>query len=297
METKKIFSLIGLCYTLYLAVETMLCFLCLKVIVYKDMVLSENAETVLGLVIMYGVAFPMFYYFIKKVPKTSLIRREQMDASELTMWILFCFGLAYLGNFASQILMFLVEISTGLSMVNPVETMVFEINLPILFVATVILAPFVEEMMFRKLLLDRIGFLGELPAIIFSGFIFGVFHGNLYQFLYAFLLGSTFAFIYCKTGKIRYTIFIHMIVNFMGGIFPAILLQSFEHNPMLGMIGMTFQVIFMLLMFVCSIVVLFAFVRHQVFFTSKEQVSLVDALLTPGMLVCFVVQILCICFW
>jgi membrane protease YdiL (CAAX protease family) len=46
-----------------------------------------------------------------------------------------------------------------------------------------------------------------------SAFTFAVYHGNFTQFFYAFGLGILFAFIYSKTGKLRYTVFLHMGYN------------------------------------------------------------------------------------
>ena len=73
-----------------------------------------------------------------------------------------------------------------------------------------------EELLFRKLLTERIVKYGELPAVLASGLFFGLFHGNLNQFSYAFLIGLFLGFIYVKTGKLRYTIGLHMAINFIG---------------------------------------------------------------------------------
>ena len=48
--------------------------------------------------------------------------------------------------------------------------------------------------------------------------MFGLFHGNLNQFVYTFLVGAFWAFIYVKTGRLRYTIYLHMALNFMGSV-------------------------------------------------------------------------------
>ena len=44
--------------------------------------------------------------------------------------------------------------------------------------------------MFRKLLIDRIVPFGQRVAVVVSGLAFGLFHGNFYQFFYAFSLGA-----------------------------------------------------------------------------------------------------------
>ena len=89
-------------------------------------------------------------------------------------------------------------------------------------VAFVILAPLFEELVFRKVLVDRVLPFGEWPAILFSGITFGLFHGNLTQFFYAALLGMILAYVYIRTGRILYTIGIHACINFLGGVLPLL---------------------------------------------------------------------------
>ena len=89
-------------------------------------------------------------------------------------------------------------------------------------VAFVVLAPVFEELVFRKVLVDRVLPYGEWPAILFSGLTFGLFHGNLTQFFYAFLLGMILAFVYVRTGNILHTIGIHACINFLGGVLPIL---------------------------------------------------------------------------
>ena len=47
-----------------------------------------------------------------------------------------------------------------------------------------ILAQVVEELIFRKLLIDRLHNYGEKAVIIFTAICFGLFHGNLTQTLF-----------------------------------------------------------------------------------------------------------------
>ena len=76
-----------------------------------------------------------------------------------------------------------------------------------------ILAPIVEEIIFRKLLIDNMSKYGIVASVTISAFLFGLFHGNLAQFFYAWALGIIFGFVYVYTGKIIYTILLHMSGN------------------------------------------------------------------------------------
>lgn len=88
-----------------------------------------------------------------------------------------------------------------------------------MFLSACIIAPFQEEMIFRKTFKDI--FKNNNFFIIFSGFIFGSSHivGNIYSWsdlLYIFpygFLGAAFAYIYSKTNNIFVPITIHLIHN------------------------------------------------------------------------------------
>ena len=88
--------------------------------------------------------------------------------------------------------------------------------------------------MFRKSVIDRTAKYGEGVSIVFSGLLFGLFHGNLIQFGYAFLLGVFFGFIYIKTKNIVYTILLHMIINFFGSFIGSVVLEVSNYTEILN---------------------------------------------------------------
>ena len=96
---------------------------------------------------------------------------------------------------------------------NSVQTIVNEVPIYIIFIFAVVIGPIVEEIMFRKLAIDRLLPYGEKIAVFLPAFIFGLIHGNFYQFFYAFFLGMLFSFIYVKTGKIIYSTILHCFIN------------------------------------------------------------------------------------
>ncbi len=106
--------------------------------------------------------------------------------------------------------------------------MLTQLNPAFGFLFTVILAPIFEELLFRKLLIDRIYGYGELTAILLSGLMFGLYHGNLQQFVYASTLGCCFAYIYLRTGRIRYTMILHGMINSVGTLLGAGLLKNID---------------------------------------------------------------------
>ena len=114
---------------------------------------------------------------------------------------------------------------------NPLNALVGEMSLAARLLFLVILAPLIEEFLFRKQLIDRMRVYGEKTAVITSAAVFGLFHGNLSQLFYAAALGLVFGCVYLKTGRLRYTIGLHMGINFLGGIFGPFLLERAADNP------------------------------------------------------------------
>jgi uncharacterized protein len=83
-------------------------------------------------------------------------------------------------------------------------------------VASCVLAPMFEEMLFRGVLLR--GFLARYPkgqAIAASAFLFGVAHLNIYQFILAFLLGLVLGWLFERSRSLIPCIALHATFNSM----------------------------------------------------------------------------------
>lgn len=80
--------------------------------------------------------------------------------------------------------------------------------------AMVLVIPVAEELVFRALGFARIrDTRGFWFAAVFSSLLFAVFHGNVVQGLYAFVLGLCMCWIYERTGSILSTILFHQSAN------------------------------------------------------------------------------------
>ena len=84
-------------------------------------------------------------------------------------------------------------------------------------VATVIVAPLVEEIIFRGLILTRLhrGMPGWL-AVLVTALVFGVCHGQVVWMAYAFVLGAIFGFIALRARSIWPSLTAHLIFNGIG---------------------------------------------------------------------------------
>lgn len=83
------------------------------------------------------------------------------------------------------------------------------------FITVCILAPILEEILFRGILLRGLLQKGISPifAIFLSSFLFGLAHLNPWQFLGAGLLGAVFGFVYYRTKALWICILLHALNN------------------------------------------------------------------------------------
>ncbi|MGN0675018.1 MAG: lysostaphin resistance A-like protein [Oscillospiraceae bacterium] len=84
--------------------------------------------------------------------------------------------------------------------------------------SSVFLAPIAEELIYRGVVLRCSAKISQRFAIFFSAFIFGIMHGNPYQFILGFLIGIPLAIITIKTGSLIPAIICHMTNNIVASI-------------------------------------------------------------------------------
>lgn len=164
------------------------------------------------------VAFPVCYLVLRRLPAQPP-EQHHMTKRRFLELIPVCFCLTYAGSLVGNLLSALLS---GGQAVNALDEFAMDQS-PLKILVMVIMAPLLEELICRKLLIDRTVRYGEKLSVLMSGLIFGLLHQNLFQFFYAFAVGCLFAYIYIRTGRIRYTVLLHAIINFAGSVVaPAI---------------------------------------------------------------------------
>lgn len=188
---------------------------------------SDDLSFICTMLPMYVIAMPIIFFIFKKaVPVTIHGEKKQMKINH----ILAAFAIGYAGTYACNLIGTLITTIVGLLKGGQVDNVVLNLTTSISPITTIVVvaicAPIMEELMFRKMLIDRTYKYGEGMSIVFSGLVFGLFHGNLNQFAYAFFLGIFFGFIYVKTKNIVYPIILHMITNFIGSFVGTFILEK-----------------------------------------------------------------------
>ena len=190
----------------------------------------EIMNWILSLAPIYLLGIPAGLLVLRKVPAQP---RSPQKLGFKNFWILMfiCIPIMYGGNLIGTLLSALLS---GGSAENPL--MDFVMGNPLYsFLFAVVLAPVIEEYLFRKQLIDRLGKYGEKTAVIFSALTFGLFHMNLFQFFYAFGLGLIFAYAYARSRSLRYSVIMHMVINCMGSVIAPMLLSGLDMDILTAM--------------------------------------------------------------
>ena len=187
--------------------------------------ISTTASLIINAITMYGIGMPLSMIYFKRCPVTKA-EKKPLGFFTLIGLIAVSFALTYVGSIIGTLVEELSASLVGREASNPVEEATLDISLFSVFLFIVVLAPIFEEIFYRKVLIDRLRRYGDVPAIIISGLVFGLIHGNFSQFFYAALLGMVFGAVYVYTGNLGYTVFLHMAVNFMGTFYTTLMLDK-----------------------------------------------------------------------
>ncbi|MBQ8869256.1 MAG: CPBP family intramembrane metalloprotease [Oscillospiraceae bacterium] len=76
-----------------------------------------------------------------------------------------------------------------------------------------VLAPILEETLFRFLILERLRRYGDVFAVLVSAFLFMLLHSSFFSFAYAFVAGIIFGFLAVFTGSLLCPLILHALNN------------------------------------------------------------------------------------
>ena len=87
----------------------------------------------------------------------------------------------------------------------------------------VLISPFAEEVLFRYLIFGRAEkILGTKIAMFASAFFFGLYHGNILQGIYAFIMGYLMVYAYKKADNLITAVVFHMTANAVIYLMPLL---------------------------------------------------------------------------
>lgn len=187
-------------------------------IIDPNLLMTDWANFFLIAISFYGVGFPIAYCLVRKIPTATSKQKSTFTGGQVIKYSLISYTVMIILNVFTTALLSLIELLKSQSIMNPVEQVILAGSPWLSLLCVVILSPIIEEVLFRKVILDRIRVYGDKIAIVFTGIAFGLYHGNLSQFFYATALGMILAYMVLQTNRLRYSIGVHMFINAMGSL-------------------------------------------------------------------------------
>ena len=298
-DPKKVFSKVGA--TLFLFVLILLVVQYIFSYILQMTIPNVGEKTwfvwIMTIVSLYLISFPIYLMMMKKIPDCKVQAEKKYSLKEMIMLVFVCFSATYLFNIVSLGINALIGSLKGSPVINPLIDVVLNSNIIYTIVVACIMAPIVEEIIFRKVLLNKLVGYGEKTAIIVSSLAFALFHGNLSQFFYAFALGAIFAHITVKSGTIKNSIILHMIINLLGSaIIPNIVLKaSLTLTVLVGFIIMI-SIVMGIFLFVRYKNVLFPALKPQPILECEQTIKISNVLSTSGMMLFVLASIVLIIY-
>lgn len=244
MDARKTFSRIGFATLAFLIASDVasIFFALLFEVISPGALENSDVEALVSFLSVDLIGVGAFWLVIRKL-RSFKLNRESMDAGELFVYFIVCIFVSLIGAILG------VGVSEFLSGGTATDYAAELLDNPGLFTIFSVAAvgPIVEEIAFRKLIIDRTVQFGEKNAVLFSAMIFGIMHGNFYQAFYAFGIGLVFGYIYTRSGKISYTIILHIIFNLICGVLPSFLPDEMffaSLEPASAILGLFFIIAF-----------------------------------------------------
>ena len=177
-----------------------------KMSVQSDAVLFyiQTVIKMAGMILGGAAVYPYFRKETNQYMKKSLSRKEGMAlvivGILLSLGVNFLFGLTGLPESNEQY--------------QQVAKVQFALPLWMAFVFYGIVSPMVEEVVFRGIVCNWLGRkVSPTAGMIGSALLFGAFHGNLVQMLYASIMGLVLAYVYQKYQNIKAPVLVHAAAN------------------------------------------------------------------------------------
>ena len=178
--------------------------------------MENNAGTFQAVCIMGGLVGACVCLF--KTAVTDGFLTPKKDVWKQPVWqyvmvvfgtVLFSYGMNYLftiTGFTSQSAVYQVTVQNQYDVAFAVGLLLYGV-----------ISPFVEELVFRGFLYGRMRvYMPKIGAVLVSALLFGIYHGNMVQGVFGFLMGILFTLVYDRYKNFYLSVIMHVIVNLVG---------------------------------------------------------------------------------
>ena len=190
------------------------------------------------------LSFPIIYYFVKTYKKYEYFKtNKKLNAKDFSVYFALAF---WIGNFFSFLIVLMSSYKGRTPVVAIYESLYTDI------IMTVFVAPVLEEIVFRGVIMNNLKKYGIKTAIIINSIFFALSHYNTDMIIPAFFTGIIFSYVAYKY-SIKYSILIHFFINAITK--TSQVLAILRIDILLILIGLfsAFLIIFLLVFFIIGL--------------------------------------------
>lgn len=168
----------------------------------------------LGMGYVVGLAAPAFLYFAaKRIDLSEALPFQKTGLIKTAACVFLGSAICMLANIPANMVVE-IEKALGFSGNMPEMPLTNDPWVLVLYGITIaVVPPIVEELIFRGMVLHSLRKYGDGFAIVGSALLFGLYHGNFVQMVFAFIAGLIMALVVVRTGSLWTSILIHFINN------------------------------------------------------------------------------------
>lgn len=160
-------------------------------IINPNLLSNQTMMTFFSAIWTYLLPLPIFIYIMRKTEAKTL-EKHKMTVKTFVICISITMFLMWIGNIMGVIITSGIGSLIQHEVANPIHDVINNSGLVANLIIITTIAPIFEELIFRKLLIDRTIKYGGTISVLLSGLLFAFFHGNLNG--------------------------LHMIINFIGSV-------------------------------------------------------------------------------
>ena len=244
VNVKSVFSRVGLAAAVLGVVVNLAQMIIITIFNVVNPAFESNGwfRYLLIAVSFYLIGFPICCLILKSIPDGPKREEENLTFGGFIKFFLISYFIMVLLNLFTMGFLWIVGNFKGSDVVNPLENVISNSSIWATIIFAGILSPIIEEVLFRGVMLNKLRTYGDKIAIITTALLFGLFHENFSQFFYAVGLGMIFAYVTLKTGTIKYSIGLHIMINMMGSVIGTQVLNSTIATMIFGIVVWVFVI-------------------------------------------------------
>lgn len=196
-------------------------------------------------------------------------RKPQKSFGWVFRWIVISMGIVYITSIVTKLCSFAFQYISGITLhdSSPGAELFVGFSIEDTLVMTLpamVFAPVFEELLFRGVVCRNNQPLGQLFAIVTSGLVFGLWHANYIQAVYAMVMGMLCCFLYLKTKSLIPSMIVHFLINTISVVNMLVMGYIDMDALMSGNIYEVIPYIGHILALLCSVFVIFGIIISSI---------------------------------